>query len=529
MFDFFNDSDGTALATHDAKWINLSTTYVISGFEINSNIAEAINIWENSAGLYDNSQSDDQMSQAVYVGDASIDASSYRRLLVRGSEDSSFGYETYFSSMSGGNFTAMTLIKDDVWTDSVSGLSYPIADDHTIRISVSGQSTSTVKCYVDGTEEISFADSSFPILSGLPGFRCKGALLVLSTRYNNWTDDGDCNMYVDPDATGAGDGTNWTDAFTTLNAFDTNEEIDLQWAMLNMKAHCRASSGSADGTAVGIDLSSAGWNPGISNQLIIQVDEADRWKGALDTSKYRLDVNQNGATFEFLTSGGYCTVDGLQIFNSSTGYHGQQLNGGLAMNNLIFRNLFLKYTGSGSTSYRCLSLPNSGNDDIVVENCVFVGGNYCTYIWADSAANILMYNCIGYGGDYGLSTGYLDAVIVNCVSIGASTDGFGSGISGSRNNCSDHSLADCPGTNGKYTTQADSDLFVDVANDNFQVKDASSDLYQNGVGPATDSAVPAYDENEVARSGSTCEIGAFEFVAAGGGGVEIFRRRIGGY
>jgi len=42
-----------------------------------------------------------------------------------------------------------------------------------------------------------------------------------------------------------------------------------------------------------------------------------------------------------------------------------------------------------------------------------------------------------------------------------------------------------------------------------------------GIGPALDSNVPTTDIVGTSRSGNTCDIGAFEYVASGGGGVSI--------
>ncbi len=94
--------------------------------------------------------------------------------------------------------------------------------------------------------------------------------------------------YIDPDATGAGNGNSWTDAYTSLNAFEAAEQQDLtdgggDW----MHAYARASSGTADTTETEIN----GWVTGVANYLLIEAASTDRASASgYDVSKYRLEV-----------------------------------------------------------------------------------------------------------------------------------------------------------------------------------------------------------------------------------------------
>ncbi len=186
--DNFTDSDETTLPTHDSKWVDVDSTYDAASVWTKSNLAESIAAWNDGGALYNDGQPDDQMSQVKCVGNASISDPGTIRLLARATKDSTRGYVVYFDTVSGGNFTSLTLLKDTTWKAAQSGLSYSVSSDHTFKISATGQSTTTVKVFVDSNEHISFADSSSPILSGLPGFYLLGRAAILHSRIDDWTD-----------------------------------------------------------------------------------------------------------------------------------------------------------------------------------------------------------------------------------------------------------------------------------------------------------------------------------------------------
>jgi hypothetical protein len=75
---------------------------------------------------------------------------------------------------------------------------------------------------------------------------------------------------------------------------------------------------------------------------------------------------------------------------------------------------------------------------------------------------------------------------------------------------------DGDGTNSVSPSGSDwSNEFSDPANGDFTLLNTGN-LYDAGVGPGTDSDVPSADIDGDSRSGSTCDIGADEYVSAGG-------------
>jgi hypothetical protein len=78
--------------------------------------------------------------------------------------------------------------------------------------------------------------------------------------------------YIDPDATGAGDGTSWADAYVSMFAFDAAEETDLVTADNWMHVYCRASSGTADALATTI----TGWTTDDTHYILFEAAEGDQ-------------------------------------------------------------------------------------------------------------------------------------------------------------------------------------------------------------------------------------------------------------
>lgn len=120
------------------------------------------------------------------------------------------------------------------------------------------------------------------------------------------------DWYVDPAAVGAGDGTSWADAYTTLFAWEAAEEDDLTVAEDNYVVHCRTSGANpVDGT----NLDIAGWTTSADYDIVIQVDQGDRHDGTWDATSYRLELaNADGSVISINEN--YVTFIGLQFYNT---------------------------------------------------------------------------------------------------------------------------------------------------------------------------------------------------------------------
>lgn len=311
----------------------------------------------------------------------------------------------------------------------------------------------------------------------------------------------DTTKIIDPD-NGAG-----TD-YTSLAAW----EADAQgWGSSGdtNTAQCRSSSGTADTST----LTLAGWVSGVEF-AIEAIAGHEAIKTGIDTSRYRLSVGDAKALAVQVFTG---TITGIQILNSGASQFTKLIEVGLTTwdeYNITFDScyLFAQNMGFESDAFYIYDL---GTSTIRFRNSFLrmtgsssgnVGFN-CN----DSGATLTIYNSIVYGFT---STGILNSngtvEVVNSA-VFATGDDFSGTIT--ITNCASD---DGDGTNPVAPSGGDwANEFSDPANGDFTLLNTGN-LYDAGVGPGSDANVPTTDIDGDARSGATCDIGADEYVAAGG-------------
>jgi hypothetical protein len=177
----FTGVDGTELATHDANW--LQATGVMAKLVLNSNQLRCLASFD--VATYYNGSTTDFSKVTVLGGKDANDRGGPCVRLSNGTK----GYHAMLASPSGGNYTAMWLLRDGNYVDE-KACSVSIASDHTVSISASGSgATVTLELFVDDVSLGTIADSSGSrITSGYSGFYvladASGDVNIL----DDWTD-----------------------------------------------------------------------------------------------------------------------------------------------------------------------------------------------------------------------------------------------------------------------------------------------------------------------------------------------------
>lgn len=179
--DTFTASDGTALHTHDANWTAaFGSPAAISQVTINSNQARC-NAYQAVYAYYAASTS--QISQ-VDVLPLSADISP--GVIVNASATVA-GYHGILITHSGGNWGKMQIYKDTGMV-AQKEVSYSDTVAHTLRLVSSGSGTIHLSLSVDGTEQLTYDDST-PYAGGSPGIRLNNSNGASAANIiDNWRD-----------------------------------------------------------------------------------------------------------------------------------------------------------------------------------------------------------------------------------------------------------------------------------------------------------------------------------------------------
>ncbi|RLG26206.1 hypothetical protein DRN85_03710 [Methanosarcinales archaeon] len=305
---------------------------------------------------------------------------------------------------------------------------------------------------------------------------------------------------VDPDN---GTGTD----YTSLAAWEAGEEKDLQQADEIAVAKCRCTGGSADTDAVVIDGS---WNTDETRYIKIWTDPSENYRhnGKWNESKYRLVSDPN--IIDILEGEVY--IEGIQVgITGSNWGHAIRVDNTISGAVYISQNVIKSLSTSASDWRSGITV---GATTKIWNNVVYDINQYSS----DRGIGILASGCTGYiynntvcNCSYGYHRANGVAVVKNSIAQDC-TDGFYGSFDGASDyNISDIS-GDAPGANSKTCNVS----FVDEANDDFHLSSTDTCAKDSGVDLSSDPNLAFSDDIDGETRSGTWDIGADEYVAAGG-------------
>jgi hypothetical protein len=313
--------------------------------------------------------------------------------------------------------------------------------------------------------------------------------------------------YVDPDASGAGDGTSWTDAYTSLQTWNTSEATDLVTDGDWHHVYVRASGGTADTTEAVL----LNWTTGASNYILIEAASGDEAvKTGIDTSRYRLSVTDPDVAALRIEQG-FVRLKGLQVelgYTSAAYKAGITFSGTPASNDLRVDSCYVQGPDNASSNSYGVNAGDTDIDGAVVQNTVVTGFESAGLRLA--ATSVDVYQCVvhGTGSDGIFINSGCSGDITNCA-VFDNGDDFDNRGSPTIDHCASD---DGDGTNAVSPSGGSwSNEFSDPANGDFTLLNTGN-LYQGGTSIAGGPSVDIEGDSW----GSPPSIGVDEYVSAGG-------------